>query len=142
MRPNDVITVVQQPQTFTVFGAAGKNALVPFDAAGLSLEEAVAKSGGILDSLADPQGVFLLREEPVAVARALDPSYPIEPGVRNINVVYRVNLKDPNTYFVARSMTVHDKDMIYVAASLSNDFYKAMQLFNTCLLYTSPSPRD
>lgn len=131
VRPNDVITVVQQPQTFTVFGAAGRNALVPFDAAGLSLEEAVAKSGGILDSLADPQGVFLLREEPVAVARELDPSYPIEPGVRSINVVYRINLKDANTYFVARSMSVHNKDMIYVAASLSNDFYKAMQLFNT-----------
>ena len=55
-RPNDVITVEQQPQTFTVFGAAGRNALVPFDAVGLTVEEAVAKSGGIIDSLADRRG--------------------------------------------------------------------------------------
>ena len=67
----------------------------------------------------------------MAVARQLDPSYPIEPGVRGVNVVYQINLKDANTYFVARNMTVQNKDMIYVAASLSNDFYKAMQLFNT-----------
>jgi polysaccharide biosynthesis/export protein len=131
VRPNDVITVVQEPQTFTVFGAAGRNAQVPFDAAGITLEEAVAKSGGILDNLADPQGVFLLREEPVAVARELDPNYPIAPGVRGVNVVYRVNFSDANTYFTARGVSVHNKDMIYVAASLSNDFYKAMQLFNT-----------
>jgi polysaccharide export outer membrane protein len=133
VRPNDVITVVQEPQTFTVFGAAGRNALVPFDAVGLSVEEAVAKSGGILDSLADPQGVFLLRTEPASVAREIDPSYPIEPGARYVNVVYRINLKDANTYFVARRMAVHNKDMLYVAASMSNEFYKAMQLFNTAV---------
>jgi polysaccharide export outer membrane protein len=130
-RPNDVITVEQQPQTFTVFGAAGRNALVPFDAVGLTVEEAVAKSGGILDSLADPQGVFLMRAEPVSLARQLDPTFPIEPGARTVNVVYRINLKDTNTYFVARHMPVRNKDMIYVAASPSNEFYKAMQMFTT-----------
>jgi polysaccharide export outer membrane protein len=130
-RPNDVITVEQQPQTFTVFGATGRNALVPFDAIGLTVEEAVAKSGGILDNLADPQGVFLLRAEPVSVARELDPAYPIEPGARFVNVVYRINLKDANTYFVARHMPLRNKDMVYVAASPSNEFYKAMQLFST-----------
>lgn len=131
VRPNDVITVEQQPQTFTVFGAAGRNALVPFDAVGLTVEEAVAKSGGILDNLADPRGVFLMRAEPVSLARELDPTFPIEPGARTVNVVYRINLKETNTYFVARHMSVHNKDMIYVAASPSNEFYKAMQMFTT-----------
>jgi polysaccharide export outer membrane protein len=133
VRPNDVVTVEQQPQTFTVFGAAGRNALVPFDAVGLTVEEAVAKSGGILDSLADPQGVFLLRAEPVSLARELDPTFPVEPGARTVNVVYRINLKDTNTYFVARHMPVHNKDMIYVAASPSNEFSKAMQMFTTAV---------
>ncbi len=130
-RANDVITVELQPQTFTVFGATGRNAMVPFDAVGLTVEEAVAKSGGILDSLADPQGVFLMRAEPVSLARELDPTFPIEPGARAVNVVYRINLKDTNTYFVARHMQVHNKDMIYVASSPSNEFYKAMQMFTT-----------
>lgn len=133
VRPDDVVTVMQQPQTFTVFGAAGRNALVPFDASGLSVEEAIAKSGGILDNLADPEGVFLLRSEPVSVARELDPSYPIEPGAQSVNVVYRLNFRDANTYFVARHMAVHDKDMVYVASSLSSEFYKAVSLFTTAL---------
>ena len=131
LRPNDTITVEQQPQTFTVFGATGRNALVPFDSVGLSVEEAVAKSGGILDGLADPEGVFLFRTEPVSVARALDPVFPIPPGARFVNVVYRINLRDPNTYFVSRHMPIRDKDMIYVAASSASEFYKAIQLFTT-----------
>jgi polysaccharide export outer membrane protein len=130
-RPDDVITVVREPQTFTAFGAAGRNAMVPFEAIGLTLEEAVAKAGGLLDYQSDPQGVFLLRAEPTSVAHELDPGFPIEPGARTVNVVYRVNLKDANTYFMARRVAVHNKDVIYVASSMSNDFYKAMQLFST-----------
>jgi polysaccharide export outer membrane protein len=133
VRPDDVITVVQEPQTFTVFGAAGRNALVPFDASGLTAEEAVAKSGGILDGLADPEGVFLLRSEPLEVARQFDPSFPIEPGSRYVNVVYRLNFRDANTYFVARHMPIRNKDMIYVAASMSSEYQKAVGLFMTTL---------
>ncbi len=133
VRRDDVITVVQEPQTFTVFGATGRNALVPFDAAGITVEEAVAKSGGILDSLADPDGVFLLRSEPVSIARDLDPTYPVPPGARAVNVVYRLNFRDANTYFLARHMGMHNKDMIYVAASLSNDYYKAISLFTSAI---------
>ena len=133
VRHDDVITVEQEPQTFTVFGAAGRNALVPFDAAGITVEEAVAKSGGILDSLADPDGVFLLRSEPVWLAHDLDPAYPIPPGAKTVNVVYRLHFKDANTYFLARHMAMQNKDMIYVSASLAMDFYKVMSLFSTAL---------
>ena len=73
LRPGDVLTAVLDPQTFTAFGSTPRNALVSFDAIGISLEEAVAKAGGLLDLSADPQGVFVLRVEPVAVARQLNP---------------------------------------------------------------------
>ena len=131
VRPHDVLTVVREPQTFTAFGSAGKNALVPFDAVGISLEEAVAKSGGLLDGSADPQGVFLLRAEPTSIASELDPTYPINPGQRTVDVVYRINLKDAGTYFLARNFAVRNKDVIYVAAAPAMELYKAMQLFAT-----------
>lgn len=133
VRHDDVITVQQEPQTFSVFGAAGRNAMVPFDAAGITVEEAVAKSGGILDSLADPDGVFLLRSEPVWLARELDPTYPIPPSAKMVNVVYRLHFHDANTYFLARHMAMQNKDMIYVSASMAMDFYKMMSLFSTAL---------
>lgn len=131
VRPRDILTVVREPQTFTAFGSTGTNALVHFDAAGITLEEAVAKAGGLVGSMANPEGVFLLRAEPVAIARLLDPSYPIPPDARTVNVVYRINLKDPSTYFMARKFQVRNKDMIYVAAAPAVEFYKAMQLFST-----------
>lgn len=37
VRPRDVITVESQPQTFTAFGSTGRNELVRFDAAGVTL---------------------------------------------------------------------------------------------------------
>lgn len=129
VHPGDILTVVREPQTFTAFGAAGHNALVPFDAVGLSLEEAVAKAGGLQDAIADPQGVFLLRPEPVAIARRLDPSFAIPPGATTVDVVYRVNLRDAATYFTARRFPMRNKDVMYVAASPSTEFFRALQLF-------------
>jgi polysaccharide export outer membrane protein len=131
LRPRDVLTVVRDPQTFTAFGATGKNAHVTFDAIGITLEEALAKVGGLLDSAADPSGVFLLRTEPVAIARRLDPAYPIPAGASSVNVVYRINLRDAATYFVARKFDVRNKDVMYVAHAPTTEFYKAMQLFQT-----------
>ncbi len=131
MRPGDILTLVREPQTYTAFGATGRNALVPFDAIGVTLEEAVAKSGGLLDLQSDPQGVFILRPEPVALARELDPSFPIEPGARTVNVVYRVNMRDPSAYFWARRFPVRNKDILYVATAPLNDVQKAMSVLSS-----------
>lgn len=131
VRPWDTISVLREPQTFTVFGATGRNAMVNFDAIGVTLEEAVAKSGGLLDGQADPQGVFLLRTEPIEIARALDPAFPIDPDARMVNVVYQINLKDAGAYFLARKFAVHNKDVMYIASAPVTQFYKVMQLFNT-----------
>jgi len=131
VRPRDVITVESQPQTFTAFGSTGVNQLVKFEAAGITLEEAVAKAGGLQADMANPEGVFLMRAEPASIAAQLDPAWPIPPGARMVNVVYRINLKDTATYFLARNFQMRNKDVIYVAASPSTEFYQAMKLFST-----------
>ena len=53
-RPGDNIVVWLHPPTFTVLGATSENAVIPFDAAGLSLQEAIGRSGGLKDDQADP----------------------------------------------------------------------------------------
>lgn len=127
-RPGDTLTLVADPQTFTIFGAAGRNALVSFDAKGITVEEAIAKSGGLIDFQSNPEGVFLMRAEPVSLARQLDPTFKIEPGQTIVNVVYRINLRDTNTYFLARNFPVHNKDIIYVASAFTNDLQKFLSL--------------
>jgi polysaccharide biosynthesis/export protein len=113
--PGDTLAVDRVPQTFTAFGAAGRNAEIDFDARGISLAEAVAKAGGLLDSQSDPSGVFLFREEPVDLVRRLAPSFPIPVGANKVNVVYRVDLSNSNMFFVARNVSIRNKDLIYIA---------------------------
>ena len=126
----DVLTLVRTPQTFTAFGATGRNSVVPFDAVGLSVEEAVAKSGGLIGIESDPEGVFLLRREPANLVRQLAPQHPIQPGETTVNVVYKINLRDANTYFLARRMAVFNKDIIYVAPAAAVEYRKLLELFN------------
>jgi len=129
--PDDVITVVRDPQTFTAFGGTGRNEQVPFDAAGITLEEAIAKAGGLLDYRADPAGIFLLRFEPTPLVAQLVPNRDLPSGGDLVPVVYRLNLRDANSFFLARSFPMRDKDMLYVANSGSDPVQKALGLFST-----------
>ena len=78
MRPGDILTLVREPLTFTAFGATNVNQVVPFNRIGLSLEEAVARAGGLNDIRSDPDGVFLLRFEPASLVHELLPDRPTD----------------------------------------------------------------
>ena len=69
--PNDVIYLFSLPQTFVAFGAAGTQGQFKFEAWRISLAEAVAKQGGLIDGQADPGSVFLYRGETREVAREM-----------------------------------------------------------------------
>ncbi len=129
--PRDVLTIIRDPQTFSVFGAAGRNAVVPFDAAGITLEQALAKSGGLLDFRSDPEGVFLLRYESAQVARQLDPNFANAAQDTRVPVVYRVNMRDPRSYFLAQTIQIRNRDMLYIANAPLNELQKVLALFNT-----------
>ncbi|HMO27890.1 polysaccharide biosynthesis/export family protein [Enterovirga sp.] len=135
LRGGDVITVVNEPRTYTAFGAVGQNTVVPFGRISLSLEEAIAKAGGLLDNKADPNGVFLLRFEPPSTAAALQPGRPIDKRERMIPVVYRLALRDAKSYFLARTFQMRDKDTIYVANASAAELQKFLSLVATL---TSP----
>ncbi len=124
VRSGDVITVVRATQSFTAVGATGRQAHVPFDAAGLTLEEALGKAGGLLDERADPEGVFVLRFEPAELVR----NYPfVEPHLLAsplVAVAYQLNMKEPSSLFYARRFAIRDKDILYVSSSTLNEFEK------------------
>jgi polysaccharide export outer membrane protein len=135
VRPGDVIAVVRTPQTITAIGATGQNAVVPFGNSSLSLEEAIAKSGGLLDSRADPEGIFVLRYEPEEIVSQLIAPRVLERQNRPVAVTYRLNLRDPAALFHARLFAMRDKDIVYVANAPLNEVQKFFALVNTV---TSP----
>jgi polysaccharide export outer membrane protein len=135
IRPQDTITVIRRPQTFTAFGATGQNSIVPFDAVGITLEEAVAKAGGLRDDRADPRGVYLLRFEDARLAQAIAPPETPVPPTGLVRVIYRLDMRQASSIFLARQFKIRDKDALYVANSASTDVQKLLTLFN---LITSP----
>ena len=128
VRPDDVITVIRQRQTFTAFGGTGSNASIPFDAAGISLEEAIAKAGGLLDSRADPAGIFLLRFEPTGLVSQLEPGRALPSQGNLVPVIYRLNLRNANSFFLARAFEAKDKDILYISNSPSDPVQKFLGL--------------
>lgn len=131
VRPLDKIVVIRDPQTFTVFGAAGNPTVVPFDAVGITLEEAVARVGGLVDNRADPSGVYLMRLEPLGFTTQLRPdARPLE-AYGYVRVIYRWNMRDPNFIFLARGFQIRNKDAIYVANAPLSDLQKITSVFNS-----------
>lgn len=130
-RPGDTLTVVRYPLTFTTIGATGQNAVVPFNAVGISLEEAIGKASGLLDERADPAGVFVMRYEPIAVARDYPGLTAAQASLNLVPVVYLINMRDPKSLFLARRFSVHDKDIIYVSDSPYSDIQKVLFLVGT-----------
>jgi len=124
-RPNDTIYVYREPQTFVEFGASGQQGQFNFDAWRISLAEAVAKAGGLNDTLADPAAVFLYRGETRAFAERLGIDITKFTG-SIIPVIYNVNLRDPAGYFIATQFQMRNKDVIFASNALAVEQAKIM----------------
>jgi polysaccharide export outer membrane protein len=133
--PGDVLTLIKIQQSFDAFGAIGKNAQIPFDAEKITLSQALAKSAGLLDERADPQGVFLLRNEPAALAAALSHAPPPIDQNAYVPVAYHLDMSNAASFFMARQFPVRDKDVVYVANARLDGVQKFFGLIATL---TSP----
>jgi polysaccharide export outer membrane protein len=115
LKPGDVVTALFQPQSFSVLGATGKNDEITFEAQGISLAQALARSGGLNDNRADARGVFVFRFED---AKLVDPKgQSVKSTNGTIPVVYEIDLRDPAAFFVTQNFPVQDHDVIYVTNS-------------------------
>jgi polysaccharide export outer membrane protein len=135
LQPDDALLVTRQPESFTAFGATGRNAQIIFEAAHVSLIEAVAKAGGLQDQRADPRAVFLMRKEPASIGAALAGSSAVE-NQALMPVVYRLDLTKASGYFLAQSFAMRDGDMLFVSSAPANELQKFLTLLG---LITQPA---
>ena len=96
--PGDVLFITRRARTYTILGATGKQAEVPFDAPRISLTQAIARAGGLL-TIGRCHGRVRV---PVGIAAQIQsliakPLY-IMPGKGMVPVVYRLNLREPKVY--------------------------------------------
>jgi polysaccharide biosynthesis/export protein len=140
--PGDTIYLYKEPQTFLAFGASGQQGQFPFSSSTqsanpssawrMTLAEAVATAGGLLDLQADPGSVFLFRREPRELAQKLGVDCSQMDGP-TVPVVYSVSFVDPSGYFLATRMQMHNKDVIFVANAQSVDITKFANFLNTLI---------
>jgi polysaccharide export outer membrane protein len=126
LQPGDVITALYQPLSFTVLGATGKNEEINFETQGISLAQALARSGGLNDARADARSVFVFRFED---ERALDwPASTAKTPEGKVPVIYQVDLRDPASFFVAQNFPVQNGDVLYVANAPAAELQKFMNI--------------
>ena len=134
LQPGDRIRFNKRPRSITVFGAAGKVSQIPFTAGGFSLAEAIGQAAGPSDNTADSSAVFLFRNTPIRPSEG-SKDLPDAPTQR---LIYRLDLTQAQSYFVAQEFKMRDKDLIYVANSRFNQTSKFIsmvsQLFTPVLI--------
>jgi polysaccharide export outer membrane protein len=136
--PDDTIYLYKEPQTYLAFGASGQQGQFQFTAGSqasawkMTLAEAVAAAGGLLDLQADPGSVFLYRREPrdLAIQLGVDCSKMDGPTVP---IVYSVSFADPAGYFLATRFQMHNKDVIFAANAQSVEITKFATFLNTLI---------
>ncbi|MGY4830586.1 polysaccharide biosynthesis/export family protein [Sphaerotilaceae bacterium SBD11-9] len=130
LRAGDVVTALFQPLSFTALGATGKNEEINFEAQGITLAQALARAGGLVDSRSDVHGVFVFRMEPQS---ALD--WPRKPVATTpdgmVPVVYRIDLNKPSSFFVMQSFAMNNKDIVYVSNAPASELQKFLNLVFT-----------
>ena len=127
LQAGDVVTSLCQPLSFTVRGATGRNEEVNFEAQGISLAQALARAGGLQDSRSDAEGVFIFRLESPSALDLSGRNVAITPEGK-IPVIYRVNLKDAASFFVAQGFPIQNKDVLYVSNAPAAELQKFLNL--------------
>lgn len=136
--PGDTIYLYKEPQTYLAFGASGQQGEFQFSAGPqssawrMTLAEAVAAAGGLLDIQADPGSVFLYRREPRALAEKLGVDCSKMEGP-TVPIVYTVSFADPAGYFLATRMQMHNKDVIFAANAQAVEIVKFTAFLNALI---------
>ena len=127
LQPGDVVTAIHQPFSLTVLGATGANREMEFEAQGITLAQALGRAGGLQDQRADARGVFVFRFEDPALVPGSKPNAP-KNAQGKVPVVYRVDLKDPASFFAAQDFPMRHKDVVYVANAPAAELQKFLSI--------------
>src|SRR5690606_36950443 len=109
--PRSEIVVERARQRFVAMGSVKQPGLHDLPSANPSLLETLGAVGGLDESKADPTGVFVFR---------LNEEDPQSPRAQ----VFRLNMRNPESIFLAREFLVQPEDAIYVTNAAVYEWQK------------------
>lgn len=107
----DRVIVEEDRRYFLSLGAASRQDQHPFPQDVVSALDAMAIIGGVSSSRADPEGILIMREYPVAALRSG------ERGPRQERVVFTLDLTTSDGLFSARNFRIHSGDLVLATES-------------------------
>jgi len=110
--PGDSIMLLQRDLEFYAFGAVNRPGLFPYESASLTLAKALATIAGLQDSLAAPRGIFIYRRTS---------------EIGSPQTIYRLDLSQPGSFFIADLFLLRPNDIIYVSDAPVADLTKVLQ---------------
>ena len=117
MSPGDRLMLINEPRSYSVMGASGQVAQIPFSRSSVSLVEAVATAGGVNSNIGDPAAIFLFRYEKDEQGKA-------------VPKIYHINMMKAGAYFLAQRFVIQDKDVLYFGNAAANQPGKLLQLIS------------
>lgn len=121
----DEIVVRPNARRFTALGAVIKAGNVDINKSGMTLLEALGAVGGLSDERANKTGVF--------VFRLVDSTQAADARSR----IFRLNLMEPASIFVAQQFEVRPRDVVYVTNAPIYEYNKALSaLYRTAATYS------
>lgn len=128
--PNDQVFVENDSPTFTAIGAFKSVGEFEFEQGKLTLAQALARAGGLLDDRADARNFYVFRNQvyfqqpsgvgPKAGAAPIATSHP---------VIYRVNLHNVANFALMQQFKMQNGDMLYASNSRLVDAAKLITVF-------------
>ncbi|WP_429439881.1 polysaccharide biosynthesis/export family protein [Pseudomonas sp. BS3782 TE3695] len=112
LKPNSEVILDRARQRFVAMGAVGEPGLHDLPAQNTNLLDALGSVGGLKESNANPQGVFVFRMGDSS------PTAPAKP------VVMRIDMRDPAAIFYARQVMLKPDDTIYVTNAAVYEWQK------------------
>ena len=128
--PDDQVFVENDAPTFTAIGAFKSVGEFEFEQGKLTLAQALARAGGLLDDRADARNFYVFRNQQVFIQ---PPSGDLKsaalPVVTSKPVIYRVNLHDVANFGLMQQFKMQDGDMLYASNAGLVDAAKLITVF-------------
>lgn len=136
VRPRDQIYLQRETATFTAVGASGANGMFPFQNEHITLSQAIGLAGGLLDTQANPEAVFIYRLEDREFLQKIGVDTSKYEG-KKVPTVYSVDMLASTGLLLASSFQMREKDAIFVGNAESVQLLKFLTVVNATALTQS-----
>lgn len=117
LSPADQILVTPRRRFYYALGAVNAPGQHIYNASRITLTQALAQVAGLNDNLAAPRGVFIYRRSGLASTMSDSSS----------QVIYRLNMTKPDSFFIADQFTILPGDVLYVSDAPVANLTKVLQ---------------